>query len=97
MRSVMLDRVVEWYRREVEAKTRQQQGRKKMRVCKAIDGGSTVGDGNIEVSGAVQPERISTVWPLLAKAGNGDSHKCLKKASGEVLRMNAAFGYACSG
>lgn len=77
----MLDRVLEWYRREVEAKTRQQQGKKKMRVSRAIDGGSTVGDGIIEASATVQPERVSSVWALLAKAGNGDSHKCLKKAS----------------
>lgn len=24
---------------------------------------------------------VSSVWPLLAKAGHGDAHKCLKKAS----------------
>lgn len=72
VRTVLLDRVVAWHRGEVVAgKVKGGRGNKAGAACSVApaEGAPARRDG------------VSSVWPLLAKAGHGDAHKCLKKAS----------------
>lgn len=72
VRTVLLDRVVDWHRAEIG-------------LGKAKGGRPARGEaGSSSSEGA---DRVSSVWSLLAKAGQGDAHKCLKKVG-----VNFAIG-----
>ena len=66
VRTVLLDRVVEWYRREAQAGAESDRRKKSRGATGAV---------------AAHTDEVSSVWPLLSKAGDGEAHKCLKKAS----------------
>lgn len=85
VRTVILDRVVEWHRAEIvgifKGKGRAV-GRVKEAAVAARGAGrdadvpeEAVGAGRVPAKG----EKVYSVWPLLVKAGHGDAHKCLKK------------------
>lgn len=86
VRTVLLDRVVDWHRAEIVSSKAnkhdairkglhgERRGRSETHASK--DTTEAVGDEDGSVPGA---QRVSSVWALLAKAGQGDAHKCLKK------------------
>ncbi|CAM9823437.1 unnamed protein product, partial [Laminaria digitata] len=73
VRTVLLDRVVDWHRAEI--------GLEKAKGGRSARG-NAVGLGAPSMASA---DRVSSVWPLLAKAGRGDAHKCLKKAIATLM------------
>lgn len=76
VRTVLLDRVVAWHRAEVMAGKAKGGSRGKAGAA-SVAPAAVVG----EKGASAMRGGVSSVWPLLAKAGHGDAHKCLKKAS----------------
>jgi len=103
VRTVLLDRVVEWYKAEVmtaagggsrgkgkgaAGSNSTRQSARRAAGAGADDGSSDGGEGAVAAAAAaaegVGSERVSSVWSLLAKTGQGDAHKCLKKVNVHV-------------
>lgn len=81
VRTVVLDRVVDWHRAEIGLKKA-----KGGRTTKGRSNPSAISGDNASIAllggagvTATSADRVSSVWSLLAKAGQGDAHKCLKK------------------
>lgn len=98
MRSVLLDRVVDWYKAEVVAtagkgkrkgtgSSTRQAARGGDRVCGGVGGAAeeAAAAAVVAAGDAEGAERFASVWALLAKTGDGDAHKCLKKVGKVVL------------
>ncbi|CAM9107694.1 unnamed protein product [Ectocarpus sp. 4 AP-2014] len=91
VRTVLIDRVVEWHK--TEADTRNNKGKRgsssSNRPTRGVS--TSVNDhGGAEETDAVG---VSSVWPLLAKAGQGGAHKCLKKAVSTLMQQNGSTGF----
>ncbi|CAM9539163.1 unnamed protein product, partial [Hapterophycus canaliculatus] len=105
VRTVLLDRVVEWHKAEIEVAAARGKGRggsqparagrqpaRAAKIAAVSDGRSAEGVAAAGAGGA-RAERVSSVWSLLAKAGKGDAHKCLKKAVSVLMLQNGATGF----
>lgn len=96
MRTVLLDRVVEWHKAEVVTTGAKGNGdgngngngrgtSTRQAASKGGGGGGGGVGGSAEgaavaaAEDAEQPEGVTSVWALLAKTGEGNAHKCLKK------------------
>lgn len=84
LRTVLLDRVVEWHKAEVIAAGKEKGRGGTTRQAARGSSGETAGSGANAV-------RVSSVWSLLAKTGLGDGHKCLKKARSAMEHVFCAF------
>lgn len=84
---MLLDRVVEWHKAEVVTTGAKAKGKRRGTSTRpaAAKGDDAVGGGTEENAAAAaagdaeQAERVGSVWALLAKTGEGDAQKCLKK------------------
>lgn len=92
VRTVLLDRVVDWHKAGIEnaAASAKTKGRGGKQPARAVKSAGVSDDGSVEdVAGVAAEEanakRVSSVWSLLAKAGQGDAQKCLKKVQGTVV------------
>lgn len=81
VRTVLLDRVVDWHRAEI--------GLEKAK-------GGRLAKDKASASSGEGADRVSSVWTLLAKAGEGDAHKCLKKVGGVLEMVVALTRNGCS-
>eukprot|EP00903_Cladosiphon_okamuranus_P012149 g11397.t1 len=104
VRSVLLDRVVDWYKAEVVGAGAKAKGKGRGgRTRQVARGGSGDGAGvsaegataAAAVDDAEQAERvrIASVWALLAKTGEGDAQKCLKKAVSTLMLQKGSTGF----
>ncbi|CAN0148375.1 unnamed protein product, partial [Ectocarpus fasciculatus] len=99
IRTVLIDRVVEWHK--TEAGTGKNKGRgssTSSRPTRGVsnsvsdDGGAGEGPAG-GTAGETNAGGVSSVWPLLAKAGQGGAHKCLKKAVSTLMLQNGSTGF----
>eukprot|EP00752_Nemacystus_decipiens_P008134 g7274.t1 len=101
VRTVLLDRVVDWYKAEVvttasKAKSNGR-GTSIRRAARGGDGVGTAPEGNgtppVAAEDEEQVERVASVWALLAKTGEGDAQKCLKKAVSTLMLQKGSTGF----
>lgn len=89
VRTVLLDRVVDWHKAEIVGI-----GKAKRRgIAKSHEAtAGAAGNGEATMTTSGEGKRVFSVWSLLAKAGHGDAHKCLKKASTVQFRSRPKIG-----
>lgn len=88
VRTVLLDRVVEWHKAEIEVAAVKGKGKGSRQPARGVKTIGVSDGGSVENAAAAEranAERVSSVWSLLAKAGQGDAHKCLKKVQAVVF------------
>ena len=92
---MLVDRVVDWYKAEVVAAGAKARIKGRGSSTRQAAGGGGVdgdgvggsGEGTAAAAAAAafdveQADRVASVWALLAKTGEGDAQKCLKKVTG---------------
>ena len=86
VRTVLLDRVVDWHRAEIGLEKGKSGRSARGKTSASSDDGADIAAVGRVATTTTSADRVSSVWPLLAKAGQGEAHKCLKKV-GVVLEV----------